>query len=83
MWVLKDARIENFCWHDLRHTFASWLVMRGVNLNTVRELMGHSDMKMTMRYAHLAPESKLNAVQVLNRRTKGEKIIGRIRKASA
>jgi site-specific recombinase XerD len=57
--------------------------MRGIDLNTVRELMGHADMKMTMRYAHLAPESKLNAVQVLNRRTKGDKIIGRIRKTSA
>jgi integrase len=73
--VLKNAGIENFRWHDMRHTFASWLVMRGVDLNTVRELMGHADMKMTMRYAHLAPESKLNAVQVLNRRTSGRKII--------
>jgi site-specific recombinase XerD len=49
----------------MRHDFASQLVMKGVDLNTVRELMGHADMKMTMRYAHLAPSSKLRAVEVL------------------
>ncbi len=49
----------------MRHDFASQLVMKGVDLNTVRELMGHADMKMTIRYAHLAPSSKLKAVEVL------------------
>jgi integrase len=63
--VLKEAGIENFRWHDMRHDFASQLVKKGVDLNTVRELMGHADMKMTMRYAHLAPSSKLRAVEVL------------------
>jgi integrase len=63
--LLREAQIENFRWHDMRHDFASQLVMKGIDLNTVRELMGHADMKMTMRYAHLALSSKLRAVEVL------------------
>ena len=63
--VMNSAGIKDFRFHDLRHTFASNLVMKGVPLNTVRELLGHQDMSTSLRYAHLAPDHKAEAVAKL------------------
>jgi len=64
--AIRNAKIRAFSWHCLRHTFASRLVMAGIDIRTVQELMGHKDIKMTVRYSHLAPKHTLAAVQQLS-----------------
>ncbi len=61
---VKDRR-DKVCFHTLRHTFASWLVQNGTDLYVVKELMGHSDFKMTLRYSHLAPDNFSKAISLL------------------
>jgi len=61
------AGIKNLRFHDLRHTFATRLVLAGVDLATVSKLLGHSSIQMTMRYAHPTPEALKNAVAKLNK----------------
>ena len=62
----RRAGIENFHFHDLRHTFAARLVMNKVSLKAIQELLGHADMSMTMRYAHLSQDHLRDAVGVLD-----------------
>lgn len=66
--AINKSGIVNFHFHDLRHTFASQLVMSGVDLNTVRELLGHKSLEMTLRYSHLSPDHKKRAVDILGKR---------------
>lgn len=61
----RRAGLRELGWHALRHTFASHLVMRGAPLKAVQELLGHATIEMTMRYAHLAPAARREAVQLL------------------
>lgn len=63
--AIRSAKIHSFSWHCLRHTFASRLVMAGVDLRTVQELMGHKSIQMTVRYSHLTPKHTLAAVETL------------------
>ncbi len=64
--VCTRAKLLDFHFHDMRHTFASHLVMAGVDITTVSRLLGHKDIKMTLRYSHLAPAHMRNAVDKLN-----------------
>jgi len=63
----KRMGLLDFRFHDLRHTFASWMVMAGVPLATVSKLLGHKSLAMTMRYAHLSPQHKAEAVCSLDK----------------
>ena len=63
----ERAEVEDYRFHDSRHEFASALAMAGVDLNTIRELLGHKTMAMVMRYSHLTDRHKADAVALLDR----------------
>jgi len=70
-WQARDkAGLKDFRFHDLRHTFASQLIMAGADIMTIKELLGHKSLRMTLRYTHLAPSMKTNAVEALDRSMK-------------
>ena len=71
----RRAGIEDFRFHDLRHTFSSHFVMRGGSLKELQELLGHKTITMTMRYAHLSEDHKRKAVSLLNGLTLGHKMV--------
>jgi integrase len=62
----RRAQIADFRFHDLRHTCAAWLIQAGVSITQVRDVLGHSTVAMTEKYAHLAPENARAAVAVLD-----------------
>lgn len=64
--ALKKVDIKDFRFHDLRHTAASYLAMSGVDLNTIRDILGHKSLDMVLRYAHLSPHHQANAVGILD-----------------
>jgi integrase len=67
LWMAsRRAGLREMGWHVLRHTFASHLVMRGAPLKAVQELLGHATIEMTMRYAHLSPDARRDAVRLLD-----------------
>jgi len=61
----QEAKLEDFHFHDLRHTCASWLIMKGRSLKEVQDLLGHREFSMTLRYAHLSPDRLRDAVASL------------------
>jgi site-specific recombinase XerD len=65
----REAGVADFHWHDLRHSFASRLVMAGVDIRTAQELLGHKSIVMTMRYSHLSADHRQAAVERLSQFT--------------
>ena len=64
--AVRRAGLEDFRFHDLRHTFGSYMVMQGADIRTVQQIMGHKDIRMTLRYAHLSSRHVQEAVESLN-----------------
>jgi integrase len=72
--ALKDAKIEGFHWHDLRHTFASRLRQEGAKLEDIAEALGHKSLMMSKRYAHLGPKGLHHVVALLDQKPTGPEV---------
>lgn len=70
--TIRRAKIQDFRFHDLRHTFASHFIMRGGSLKDLQEILGHKTMTMTLRYSHLSQDHKMKAINLLNGLTSSE-----------
>lgn len=68
MWkkILEKAGLSDFRFHDLRHTFASYVMMKKGNVPLLQDLLGHKDSEMTLRYSHLSPKYRMDAVRVMD-----------------
>ena len=77
-----DAGISDLRFHDLRHTAATRMVQGGADLVTVRDILGHSNIKMTVKYAHSTPESRKQAVELLDAVSELEKPENMVKKRS-
>ena len=64
---MRKSQLNEIRFHDLRHTFASRLVMNSVDIKTVQELLGYSSLNMALRYSHLAPDHRLRAIKTLDK----------------
>ena len=69
---LRKAGITGVCWHTLRHTAASRRIMAGMDLVSVKEILGHRSIQTTLRYAHLAPSHLRQAIEGLKTPTNGQ-----------
>jgi len=71
--ALVVAEVEDFRWHDLRHSCASYLAMNGVPMRTIAEILGHKTLSMVQRYTHLSTEHLTEAISDMNRKFVGNR----------
>jgi integrase len=71
----RTCGVEDFRFHDLRHTAASWMRMHGADIHTVAQILGHKDLRMAARYQHLSPAFLSDAVNLLDKAFAGPQML--------